>query len=424
MEVLLSCFSSSPASLALRRPTTHPRRLSLLRSTTSWRSPPPTPTIRLSFAAASPSPFDLSPPPIDHDLLDTMVDAGARASDDGTIESFGNDGLALDAAFDGVVVTDLTHFGRVRVVGDDRLHFLHNQTTANFECLHEGEGCDTAFVTPTARTVDIAHAWVMKNAVMLLLSPTTYNSIIEMLNKYIFFSDKVEVNDITKQTCFFSLFGPKSNQIMEALNLHDIIGQPYGTHRHYNVDGLPVTISVGSVLSEDGFSFLLSPSSAASVWQTLIGLGAVPMGGNGWERLRVLQGRPAPGSDLTNEFNVLEAGLWRAISLNKGCYKGQETISRLITYDGVKQHLWGIRLSGPAKPGSEITVDGKKVGKLTSYALGRKDDEHIGLGYIRKQAGHCGAEVLVGGVVGKVIEVPFLRDPTRTQVAGSGDAKI
>lgn len=44
-----------------------------------------------------------------------------------------------------------------------------------------------------------------------------------------------------------------------------------------------------------------------------------------------------------------------------GCYKGQETISRLVTYDGVKQRLWGIRLSAPAEPGSPITINGKKV---------------------------------------------------------------
>ena len=32
----------------------------------------------------------------------------------------------------------------------------------------------------------------------------------------------------------------------------------------------------------------------------------------------VCAGRPAPGKELTNEFNVLEAGLWNAVSLNKG----------------------------------------------------------------------------------------------------------
>nr|GEW73251.1 putative transferase At1g60990, chloroplastic [Tanacetum cinerariifolium] len=51
---------------------------------------------------------------------------------------------------------------------------------------------------------------------------------------------------------------------------------------------------------------------------------------------------------------------------------GQETIARLITYDGIKQKLWGIQLSSAVEPGSPITVEGKKVGKLTSYTGGNK----------------------------------------------------
>ncbi|OVA06935.1 Glycine cleavage T-protein [Macleaya cordata] len=357
--------------------------------------------------------FDLSPPPIDHDLLDTMEDLGAKISEDGTVETFDNDDEAFNAATDnGVAVVDLTHFGRIRVTGEDRVQFLHNQSTANFECLREGQGCDTALVTPTARTIDIAHSWVMKNAITLVVSPVTCRSIIEMLTKYIFFADKVEIHDITKQTSFFALIGPKCNQVMEDLNLGDLIGQPYGTHKHYSVNGMPITVGVGNLISEEGFSLLSSPAAAGSVWKTLLRLGAIPIGANGWERLRIFQGRPAPEKELTNEFNVLEAGLWNAVSLNKGCYKGQETISRLVTYDGVKQRLWGLHLSAPTKPGSVITVDGRKVGKLTSYTTGRKESEHFGLGYIKRQAASAGDQVNVAEVVATVVDVPFLARQT------------
>ncbi|KAI3865423.1 hypothetical protein MKW92_018203 [Papaver armeniacum] len=358
--------------------------------------------------------FDLSPPPIDHDLLDTMENLGATISADGTVETFDNDDEAFSAATDnGVAVVDLTHFGRIRVTGEDRIQFLHNQTTANFESLREGQGCDTVFVTPTARTIDISHAWIMKNAITMVVSPETCHSIIEMLTKYIFFADKVEIHDITKQTCFFTLIGPKCNQLMEDLNLGDLIGQPYGTHRHYTVNGMPITVGVGNLISEDGFSLLSSPAAAESIWKTLLSLGATPMGANGWERLRISQGRPAPEKELTDEFNVLEAGLWNAVSLNKGCYKGQETIARLVTYDGVKQRLWGLHLSAPAIPGSLITVDGKKVGKLTSYTTGGKESKHFGLGYIKRQGASAGDEVNVGEeVVGTVVDVPFLARQT------------
>ncbi|CAI9754029.1 unnamed protein product [Fraxinus pennsylvanica] len=46
-------------------------------------------------------------------------------------------------------------------------------------------GCDTVFVTPTARTIDISHAWVMKNAITLVVSPVTCGSITEMLRNYV-----------------------------------------------------------------------------------------------------------------------------------------------------------------------------------------------------------------------------------------------
>lgn len=135
---------------------------------------------RTSFSAF---PFDLSPPPIDEDLLEAAAVEGAKISDDGIIETFHNDEEALDAANNGVAVVDLSHFGRIRVSGDDRCQFLHNQSTANFESLHQGQGCSTVFVTPTARTIDIAQAWIMKNAITLIVSPVTRESIIRMLNK-------------------------------------------------------------------------------------------------------------------------------------------------------------------------------------------------------------------------------------------------
>lgn len=361
---------------------------------------------KLSCKASS---FDLSPPPIDHDFLETVVAAGATVSDNEVIETFGNDEEALEATENGVAVVDLSHWGRIRVSGDDRIQFLHNQSTANFESLCEGQGCDTVFVTPTARTIDIPHAWIMKNAVLLVVSPTTLKSISEMLAKYIFFADKVEIHDITTDTSLFALLGPKSNQVMESLGLSDLIGEPYGTHRHYRVNEMPVTVAVGTAISEEGYTMMLSPAAAGSVWKNIVDLDAVPMGSNAWERLRIFRGRPAPGKELTAEYNVLEAGLWNSISMNKGCYKGQETIARLITYDGVKQNLWGLTLSAAAEPGSPITIDGKKVGRLTSYALGRKESEHVGLGYVKRRAASLGDKVTVGdNIVATLVNVPYL----------------
>ncbi|KAE9446867.1 hypothetical protein C3L33_21217, partial [Rhododendron williamsianum] len=423
------CYFSTPLYRPLHPPPPPPTPPLRPPSKLLWPSPPILSHRRspngaswiqnLSHTPPSALPFDLSPPPIDHDLLDTVTGFGAKLSEDGIVETFDNDDDALDAVENGVVVVDLSHFGRIRVSGEDRIQFLHNQSTANFECLQEGQGCDTVFVTPTARTIDIGHAWIM----VIFMPSFLYNraflswqsSLISFLNKK--FTCTEECSYIGSLTDDQWKHNSNAEEVMMDLNLGDMVGQPHGTHKHYTVNRMPVTVAAGNIISEEGFSLLMSPAAAGSIWKTLLSQGAVPMGSKAWETFRVFQGgttltyagRPAPGKELTDEYNVLEAGLWNSISMNKGCYKGQETISRLITYDGVKQRLWGIRLSSPVEPGTPIIVDAKKVGKLTSYAAGRNESEHFGLGYIKRKAASEGDTVNVGdNAVGTVVEVPFL----------------
>jgi hypothetical protein len=186
---------------------------------------------------------ELVPPPIDNDLHAILSDMGATISGDGTVQTFGNDDESLEAAESSVAVVEMSHFGRLRVTGEDRIRFLHNQSTADFQSEKEGQGCDTVFVTPTGRTVDLVTAWIMKSSVILFVSPTMRHTLQALLNKYIFFADKVEVEDITDKTHFFSLIGPHSHRVLDKLNLGAIKDQPYGTHMHY-----AVSISLYSLL--------------------------------------------------------------------------------------------------------------------------------------------------------------------------------
>ena len=59
------------------------------------------------------------------------------------ITSFGNDADALKALSDGTVIVDHKHWGRLRVSGEDRLQFLHGQSTADLQALQPGRGCAT-----------------------------------------------------------------------------------------------------------------------------------------------------------------------------------------------------------------------------------------------------------------------------------------
>lgn len=317
--------------------------------------------------------------------------------------SFGNDLDAMRAAREGVALCDYSHWGRIRVSDSDRLRFLHNQSTNDFQQLKPGQGCDTVFVTSTARTIDLATAYVTEDAVLLIVSPTRRQYLMDWLERYIFFADKVELTDLTHETAAFSLIGPKSDVILEQLGAGAIIGQPYATHQLVLKD-IEIRVAVGSGLAMPGYTLIVPAENAATVWSNLVQSGVVPLGDRVWEQLRIQQGRPAPDRELTEDYNPLEAGLWQTISFEKGCYIGQETIARLNTYKGVKQQLWGIRLSAPVEPGSVITVGDEKIGKLTSYT----DSSGFGLGYIRTKAGGVGLKVQVGESEGEIVDVPFL----------------
>ncbi|GAB1544944.1 folate-binding protein YgfZ [Scytonema sp. NUACC21] len=319
------------------------------------------------------------------------------------------DAAAIKAAQEGVAVCDRTHWGRIKVSDDDRLRFLHNQSTNDIQQLKPGQGCDTVFVNSTARTLDLVTAYIQEDGVLLLVSPNRREFLMQWLDRYIFFADKVQLTDVTRETATFSLIGPESDDIIKQLGASAIIGQPYGTH--INISPLAsgdgsVTVAVGSGLASPGYTLIMPATDKEQLWSQLAETGTVPMSDRAWDILRILQGRPAPDQELTEDYNPLEVGLWQTISFNKGCYIGQETIARLNTYKGVKQHLWGIHLTAPAEPGSTITIGEEKVGKLTSYT--ETTNGHFGLGYIRTKAGGAGLKVHVGEVEGEIVEVPFV----------------
>jgi folate-binding protein YgfZ len=96
------------------------------------------------------------------------------------------------------------------------------------------------------------------------------------------------------------------------------------------------------------------------------------------EALRIAAGTPRWGRELDERVLPAEAGLdARAISFTKGCYPGQEPIARLHYRGHVNRALRVLEVGGPVEPGTELTHEGKSVGRVTSVADG------IALGYVR-----------------------------------------
>ena len=340
-------------------------------------------------------------------LREQQIAQGAVfAADDSVVAvTYGNDAAAREAVASTVALCDRSHWGRLRIADVDRLQFLHNQTTNQLQQLQPGQGCDTVFVTSTARTLDLATAYVEENSVLLLVAPGQASVISQWMDRYIFFADKVDIADVTANTVTFTLLGPESTALLARLGVENQPNADYASHQTVTIQGIETFVAVGSGLALPGFTLIAAAESGAQLWHILLEAGAVPCGEEVWQQLRVEQGRPMPGAELTEDYNPLEAGLWQAISFDKGCYIGQETIARLNTYQGVKQQLWGLHLTAAIEPGTPITLNGEKAGVLTSCLATPAGIR--GLGYIRTKMGGKGLTVTVGEATAEVVEIPF-----------------
>ncbi len=336
------------------------------------------------------------------------------AAEGDPIPSYGNDAAALQAVRETVAVCNRSHWGRLTLTGGDRLKFLHNQTTNDFNRLSPGQGCEATVVNSTARTLDLITAYIKPEEVWLITAPQRRAQLMTWFDRYIFFGDQVALLDNTADTVCLSVMGPNSTKLLQQLGL-TTLPEVLNAHNDGQIAGLPVTVAYGDGLKAPGYTIIATAANGVALWQALTQAGAVPLGEQVWEQLRVQQGRPKPDAELTEDYNPLEAGLWHTVSFAKGCYIGQETIARLNTYNGVKQQLWGLQLSETVSVPTPILLAEQKVGTLTS--LVETSEGFRGLGYIKTKAGGAGLSVHVDGTTATVVEVPYL---TRSQAQSVG----
>ncbi|MGQ9837573.1 MAG: CAF17-like 4Fe-4S cluster assembly/insertion protein YgfZ [Cyanobacteriota bacterium] len=308
------------------------------------------------------------------------------------------------------LLLDHSDWGRLHMQGSPGLEYLHNQSTQDLKALQPGQGVETVFVTPTAGILDLTTVYVGEENCWIWTSPQRRGLLMQSLGRMLPFVRGAELLDKTEQTFGFVLVGKESKALLQGLMDSQHLPAEQHEHRQMEIKGIPIHLACGTGLMKPGFTLWGELSKKAALQEHLLRAGAQLGEPEQWESLRLEVGRPAADRELTTEYNPLEAGLWRAISLSKGCYIGQEVLAKQVTYKRIRQTLWGIHLSGAAEPGSDIWHAGNKVGFLTSVGFTSKG--YLGLGYIRaKFEPKEGLEVQVGSVSGTLITMQFLTYP-------------
>jgi tRNA-modifying protein YgfZ len=297
------------------------------------------------------------------------------------------------------LLVDRSERGKLALTGAEAKEFLHGQVTNDVEGLTDGSGCYAAFLTHKGKMLGDVRILDAGDELLLDCERVALQELFTMIRRFKL-GRAVELHKRTLERGLLSLIGPDARRIASADDL------PAEEHSHRA--GELAGASVRLIATDLGVDVLCDAADTERVAAALAAGGAAVADEAAAEVRRVESGRPRYGVDLDDTVIPQEAGLnARAVSFEKGCYVGQETVARLYFRGKPNRHLRGLKLSGPAAHGDPLRLGEREVGKLGSVVESPLHGR-IALALVRREASP-GDSLAVGenGVRAEVVDLPF-----------------
>jgi folate-binding protein YgfZ len=258
---------------------------------------------------------------------------------------------------EGAGLVDRSDRDVLAIPGADRLSWLHSLTSQHLERLADGTGTEALVLSP--------HGHVEHHLVLADLAGTTWADVepgtgaelLAFLEKMRFLL-RVEPSLVTDQWALLSVVGPKSADVLAAADL----AVP---------DGVAAGEGGGWVrrTSPTAFDLLVPRERVDAVADRLLAAGAGLAGFDAYEALRVEARRPRFGVDTDHRTIPNElAWLRTAVHLDKGCYRGQETVARVHNLGRPPRRLVLLHLDGVSEelpvPGTPVLAGAREVGRV------------------------------------------------------------
>lgn len=304
--------------------------------------------------------------------------AGAPGSPDAAVAwHYGDPFGEQRAAAERTAIVDRSHRFVLRITGVERLTWLHTISSQHVATLGDGRSAENLDLDLNGR---VLHHFVLTELDATVWIDTEAErgpDLLAFLQKMVFWADAqpIEATD----HAVLSLLGPRVADLTEALGVAALPGV-------YEVTPLPG----GGFLrrmpwpTADSFDLVIPRDQLSDLWTRLTAAGATPAGMWAFEALRVAAVRPRIGLD-TDERTIPHEAHWiggvaehGAVHLDKGCYRGQETVARVHNLGKPPRQLLLLHLDGSAdeRPatGDAVTAGGRAVGRLGTvvdhYELG------------------------------------------------------
>ena len=307
-------------------------------------------------------------------------------------------------------MVDLSSRSRLCLTGADGKRFLHGQVTNEVNKLNVCEGCYAALVTAKGKLVSDLNIYCLPEEILLDFEPGLTRRVTERLEKYII-ADDVQVIDVAPHYGLISIQGPKAPETVTDLNWFGSLPAARYQLVTAKAEGGDLYCANHPRGAVAGFDLFVPVAEVENVMRGAEAAGAIRCSPEALDMLRIEAGIPRFGVDMDETNLAPEAIEATAISYAKGCYIGQEVISRIRAYGQVAKALRGLKLSTIGQRGDKLFAGDTEVGYITSALASPTFNAIIGLGYVRREHNQIGTTLLLrnesGEGEGTIVPLPF-----------------
>lgn len=280
-------------------------------------------------------------------LLSHAGAVAGQGPDAGVAAHYGDPFAEQRAGSREAAVVDRSHRGVIRITGEDRRSWLHSLTTQDIEHLDQGAAAQTLVLSPNGHVEH--HLTLVDDGAALWahVEPGTAAGLLEFLQSMRFLL-RVDPVDVTQEFAVLTLMGPSAAEQVPAAAAA-VIRQPFET------------------------DVVVARERIAAIGEDLARRGVALAGMQAHEALRIAARQPRLGLDTDHRTIPHEVGwIETAVHLNKGCYRGQETVARVHNLGHPPRRLVFLHLDGSENllpsHGDPVTAEGREVGFVGSAA--------------------------------------------------------
>jgi folate-binding protein YgfZ len=300
---------------------------------------------------------------------------------------------------------DLPQRGKVAVRGPDRTRLVHALTTNDIRSLLPGAGCYSFLLNAQGRVIADANVFCLPEQILLDTEPEARSAVLTQLEQFTIADDAV-TTDLSDVLMTVSVEGPEAARVLEAVvatlpaGSHQISEAPFGWVAHVTTTGQP------------GWMLFVPPVAIAPLVRSIEEAGAVRASAEDARVVRIENGRPRFGEEITERFLAPETGQFDAISRQKGCYLGQEVVERLRSRNAVSRILTPIRFDSgsSAIPGTKLRAGDVRAGEIGSAVYSPRFGQWVGMAYIRTDVVRPGARLSFDSGSLTIVDAPGTLD--------------